>query len=370
MFDTQPSRDVLHRLVHAAMLAPTAENCQPFSFVWNGSSLDVYHDVERAAHPLSCNFLTSQIALGCLMEAIDLQCTSESWSPHFELHLPDQLSESLEENPWLSVRLESNAPEKVDPLLEGLSFRCTDRRVYQGGDPSDPLFASLEASSAYDSSTTLRFLQTPPSNELVKHIVACDELFWHKPEGALSALKWIRFDDEQVSSTQDGVSGGNLAFSRLETEVLRWMPRSASLFRTMGAFGGKVVYGYRLTQQLRSACTLGCFATNDLSPQGIVQAGRRILRAWIRLNLAGYGFHPYSMVSMVALGAQHQLTGPLPVNFQRLFREGQSLLQRYFELGGGQSPIWLFRVGKVDPLPKKHRTLRRPVQEVFSYEPA
>ncbi|TNE45349.1 MAG: hypothetical protein EP343_27435 [Deltaproteobacteria bacterium] len=370
MSENQPSHDVLHRLVHAAMLAPTAENCQPFSFVWNGKSLDVHHNVERAAHPLSCNFLTSQIALGCLMEAIALQSSVESWSPHFSLHLPDQLIDSLEGNPWLSVRFEPSTSHEADPLLEGLPFRCTDRRVYQGGDPADPLLASLEADSSDCDSTALRFLSTAPPKELVKHIVACDELFWHKPEGALSALKWIRFDDEQVSSTQDGVSGGNLAFSRLETEVLRWMPRSASLFRTMGTFGGKVVYGYRVTQQLRSACTLGCFATSDLSPQGIVQAGRRILRAWIRLNMAGYGFHPYSMVSMVALGAQHQLTGPLPVNFQRLFREGQTLLRRHFGLGPSQSPIWLFRAGKVDPLPKKHRTLRRPVQEVFSYEPA
>ena len=61
------TRGQLERIVAAANTAPSADNCQPWDFAWDGEALAIGHDPERATHVLDhCK------RMSCLAEAMTI----------------------------------------------------------------------------------------------------------------------------------------------------------------------------------------------------------------------------------------------------------------------------------------------------------
>jgi hypothetical protein len=353
------------RLLERAIRSPTSDNSQPFLFKWTDDLLLIIHDDERAKRRGNTGNFASHIALGCLIESLDIAASGESLKPDFRLALED----SQQAVPWVEVSFaESDRPQ--DPLLPGLAIRCSDRRPYHGGDLSHPVFQSIRADLDHIQGCRLHF-QDQPDSRLIDYLLECEEFLSHDRYVLRDVLKWVRWSDREAAETRDGVHWRGLAIPFLVSRVMklayeservrRFLRRTGALMRSQRQVGVKAI---------RSSAALACFSVKDTRPVSLVAVGRAFLRAWVRLNQVGYGVQVMANPSLHVF--QHA-AGVLPQDYPapsvRTFARGRKVLSDSFGISPEEIPAWMFRTGVSSALPANWRTLRRPLSDVV-LEPA
>ncbi|MGM0576451.1 MAG: hypothetical protein ACQEXJ_12040 [Myxococcota bacterium] len=348
----------IRRIVSAAMTAPTGENCQPFRFTWDGERLAVHHDAERARHRLNAGDHASLLSLGAVAEAIDLAAAAEDLSLRFDLRREPR------DDVWAEVRLEP-ARRPTDPLVHALERRETDRRPYRGGDLGAPVFAQVHAEAERFPRCRLG-MTGHVSRRLMRFLLECDEIIWRDRQTVFDALRWVRFTDDEVRRTRDGMTWRNLGYLPLQARATWLLTRWPAALDLAKLAGGKAQTRFILRRQIRSAAGLGCIALRDTGPESLVDAGRLALRVWVRLNRAGYAFQPMSLPSLCVY---NERTGVLPSDLPevvtRRLSRGHGVLTSAFGLPASAHPVWMFRTGRREPLPRSLRSLRRGVDDVL-----
>ena len=123
------TRDQINQIIEKCIWIPSGDNCQPWTFEWDGETLGIIHSAGRAKHPLNPAGTASMLSLGCLLNAIDLAASDFHFRTSFTIEKPNQQDESL----WARVQfVASDRPQNA--LSEVLVHRAADRQLYKGGD--------------------------------------------------------------------------------------------------------------------------------------------------------------------------------------------------------------------------------------------
>ncbi len=343
----------LNQILEKAIWAPSGDNCQPWSFKWVGSSLLIFHDADRAAHPLNPEGVASLLSLGCLLEAIALAASE------FGLRIQCRFRtfQLSQRSVWVEV-LFQNSPLPPDPLAGMLLKRCTDRRLYQDGDLSPDMFSKKECDSA-----RLHLLSSP-SAELTDYIAQAEQLLFDFPNVLPATLKWVRFSVHRARLLGDGLSWRNMGVHFWELPMMplfRDFPDSLRLFKPIIVPQHRA----RVQKQLQSSAGLVCVSVS-VKPSGeaIVAGGRLMMNAWLALTQLEYGAHPFTLASAICMCSKRGMVR-LPKKWALLFEKGDDLLRRHFQIPPGSDPVWLMRTGHSTALPEKSKTFRRPLSEYF-----
>ena len=121
---TTPSLRKVERIVAAAIQAPSGDNCQPWRFDWDGRTLTVLHDAQRAEHPLDAGRVGSELALGCVLESVEIAADAEGLQAEASLHLAEPRSPA-----WATIRFEPGASGRARLL------RALGRRLFAQANP-------------------------------------------------------------------------------------------------------------------------------------------------------------------------------------------------------------------------------------------
>jgi hypothetical protein len=105
-------RAQVERLLAGAMTAPSADNCQPWTFQWTGRELAVRYDRERGQHHINHGLHAAYITLGSLLEALSMAASAEALRTEETLQL-----ETPESATWATVRFSRGAT--TDTLAGG-----------------------------------------------------------------------------------------------------------------------------------------------------------------------------------------------------------------------------------------------------------
>src|SRR4051812_26212070 len=80
-----PSPAVVHAIIHDAVRAPSAGNCQPWRFDFHRDTLTIFHQASRGqSHSNRANH-ASLLALGCVLESIRLSANHHRFTAHWTL---------------------------------------------------------------------------------------------------------------------------------------------------------------------------------------------------------------------------------------------------------------------------------------------
>ncbi len=345
------------RIVDLARWAPNIDNAQPFHFRWSGDQLFVLRDAARGRKRGNAGHIASYVGLGCLLEYVRIAASGQDlW---VELNLPEEPVSS--EVRWAEVSFAPGAP--ADPLLPGLRRRASDRRLYQGGQLDDPVFGEIHEDLRRMKRLRLSFIDEP-GPDLMDYLLAAEAFLWQDEKILPEMLSWIRWNQSQVERTRDGVPWRSLAVSFPVSRLMYLVAKSA-LVRRMARWSGGPLRAQQetLKAQVASSAALGGFTVSEPTPRSFVEVGRAFVRAWLRLNLAGYGVQV--MASPVLHALQHAL-GILPEDVpqasRRVFSDGRRILLEAFQAPQGDYPVWVFRTGRSSELPRDMRTRRRPLE--------
>jgi hypothetical protein len=355
------TRAQVERIVTAANTAPSPDNSQPWLFAWDGEALAITLDTRRATNTLDHRKRMSCLTLGGLLEAITIAAAAEGVAPRFELTPGPPGSR------WATARFEPGA--SPHELAGALELRSTDRRAYRGGSLSAPVFDALRREGAREPGYGLRLLDRCPP-ELADYLRRSDAYVFRHEEVYCDVMSWIRFSQREVDATRDGASFRCLGYALPALPGIALL-RSRWVQRFMDRSGLAVIPRVRLETQLASSAGVYAITAPSTSPLDLIQVGRLALRAWLRLNRAGYGVHPLSIASVFAHSFAEDQPAPrtLPA-FVELFRRGPAILARAFEVDPGEQVIWLFRTGLSPAPPPQLRTRRLPLEKIFTWTAA
>jgi hypothetical protein len=347
------------RVEVAALRAPSQDNCQPWSFEWRDDKVLVFHDARRAASPTNAGDHFSCLSLGCLLESIRLAAGAAGLEVRWRLALDDRAV--APQSVWATLSFTPRVDAADDGLAAGLAGRCTDRRLYRGGDLDDPVFAQLGLDTPDSAACTL-YLRDSNDRDLLAYLEQAEAYVWSHATTQQAFMRWIRFD----AAARDGIPWQGLGGSFLESRVLL-LCRSYTIHRLIRR-GFISAAQQLLRRQIGSSAGLGCITVRAPQAEALVEVGRLALRSWVRLNAAGFAVQP---LAVAAIGVYNAHVAALPSGtlprFRELFLSGEATLRAAFGFSETETPAWLFRTGRasIDPLPATARTPRLDGARVF-----
>jgi hypothetical protein len=351
----------IERIVSGALTAPSGDNSQPWRFEWDGRTLAILHDDARGRHDLNRALHSSFLTLGCLLEAVRLAASLEGLVPAFRVTLPRSPGPSP--SPWAAVTFAAGAGGP-DPMAAILPLRATDRRRYRGGRVDESVLASIRAESARFPNARIRFTDVY-SEELLRYLAHADTFIWTHEPAHRDMMAAFRFSRREAEATRDGLPWPSLGISYPLSRLMK-LSRSFTVQKALNAMG--LLRKARSVSRagITSSAALVCLTVVSLKEELLPDAGGLALAAWLRLNAHGYGVQPLTIGSLSVFDA---LSGALSERTRAehvdLFRRGQDVLGRSFDLDAGEIPVWLLRTGASPPLAARARTLRRGLAEVF-----
>lgn len=347
------------QILEKANWYPSGDNCQPWSYDWDGKTLELKFDTVRAKHPLDISQISSLLALGCLVEGINLAASE------FGSTVSYTVSDPSENEGKIFSKLSFSSPSKdikKNDLAEVLVQRTTDRRKFDGGELSSRTLAnSINQEELF--SPARAHTVSKISNELFNYILDTEDHFVSEPKILQATLKWVRFTKNDALKTRDGLPWRNLGVHFWELPLLPFIRDYLFLGKILKNFL-RIQRRKEVKGQLDSSAGLVCVSVSKGDSYGIVQAGRLMMRCWLALNKQGYGVHPLTLPSIYAFAA-HKNNPEVPATRRDFYRKGSDLLSKEFLIPEGAIPLWMVRTGISSPLPKKMRTLRRRLGDVF-----
>lgn len=354
---------IRQRIIESAITAPNVDNAQPFFFRWEGSGF-WFFEMKTVTAGVEMRKLYFDGRPGCLLECINIAASGEGLRTEIDFRYNVKNSDE----PWTIITFHPDR-SKSDELLPGLKLRSSDRRLYRGGNLTDQVFKQVSADAAQFQKCRLHFQNSFDQN-LIDYLLGCEEFIWTDKHILPEMLSWVRWSQQAVQRTRDGLPWQAMGVNFLTSRLMRFVAKFEWFRKLARRSGGPLRSQKRILEaQVRSSAALGCITVQDSQLETMVQLGRLFLRAWVRLNMAGFGVQVMANPSIDVF--QHVI-GILPEDYptrsKQNFARGGKILARAFNLAEGEVPAWMFRTGKSSPLPAEMRTLRLPLSNTLRSE--
>jgi hypothetical protein len=192
-----------------------------------------------------------------------------------------------------------------DPLATHVGARATNRTRYR----PEPLPAALTTELAQLGCVLV------PTRRVARIVQRASTLSWRDRRFVGDLDAWIRADPD----SPDGMTPRQLGLARYEWLALRAAFRLGRVPRGLaGSYGAREV---RLLRDAPAVAVL-CAASDD--PADLLEAGRRLLRAWVTICARGFAYHP------ISVAIDRPETRPAVAELA----------------GTGGTPVALFRIGR------------------------
>jgi hypothetical protein len=350
----------IEELLSQALRIPTPENCQPWSFVIDGTCVEVFHDSARIRFG-DMPYDMSPVNLGMVAETLEILASAAGLQPQMTFFLDHQ----TDERPWLTVAFRE-AETMPDPLAAAFASRYSDRRRFAGGSLTDAVYREV-VNEAQKFAGVHLYLTNQYNAELIDLFRRADFVFAKYEPIWRDLSRWMRYWDKEIAATQDGMSWRSVLY-----EDERWYHYFQSrLWWLMGLYKSSPAWLEAIERRLFGAsgeftpldfsngAGIGCVTVPSTSRLDLVAGGRLVLRAWLLINARGYSFQALTNVTtLVYPTSVGNYTLPSP--YRELMADGYDQLQAAFGFADHEIPIFCFRTGlPIGPRAANTQSLRR-----------
>lgn len=257
------------RVLTAALRAPSAHNAQPWRIHVAAGGYELHYD-HHDYLPADPDDRDAYLCMGAFCETLALAAGREGMvadiRPIFnrtghDLHVAD-----------VSLQVGGIA----DPLAAAVGERATNRSRYT----AEPLPAEL--------TQRLRELGCVlvPAKEVAQIVRRASVLSWRDSRFVGDLEAWVREDP----ASPDGMTQGQLGLAAYEWRALHAAFRLGRLPSPLA-----LAYSQRDIRLLAEAPAVAILSAQSDRPSDLLEAGRRLLRAWVTICADGFGYHPISI---------------------------------------------------------------------------
>ena len=348
---------MIRRLVEAALLAPSGDNCQPWRFGWDGRQLEIRFLADRAASLYDANCAASWVALGASLE--NLRITARA--------IGATLSEDIFPTGGrdrVAARIGVAAGERrPEPLFDAIAKRCVNRRPYSREPIPREVSTELVDVARSAAGVQLQLVEDPAARARVAALASRnDRLLFEHPELHHGLYRWLRWSDRDTDRTGDGMPIGSLELH----------PAEQLGFRLLGSWPiARGCAGLRLTRMLprrsvrvyRHSAAIGLLSVADNSPQQLVAAGSALQRVWLTATERGLAFQPITGMICLLWRCRFASGDGLSAAQRAWIEQTGEELAQWLPAVRDRMPVMLFRLGYA-PAPTA-RARRLPIESVL-----
>lgn len=313
------------QLLEAGLWAPSAHNTQPWLIrpVGDDRSYELHYD-QHPGLPADPDSKDAYLTMGAMAETLALQGPNYGYSVDVQ---PTLIRDGRDIFMATIALRRLTEGETLNELSSAVGQRHTNRNNYSG----EPLSTDLESSLTSLGNTLV------DSSDLADVVLDATMESWGDPEYVKDLETWFRADN----SAKDGITPAAFNISRSDIFALR------VAFRR-GGFRSKLLQHFASDRDVKtftSGPKAAVLTVQEKAPQEFFDAGRRLLRSWVRTVAEGYAYQPFSVT----------VDKPEPA-------------ARVAEIAGTEGfPVAVYRVGRAVK-PVRGRSNRKPLSEVLISE--
>jgi len=275
------------RIVQAATRAPSGANAQPWLWLFDRGQLWLFADPSRMGTHADFHDFCTLMSLGAAAESAQVAAASEG----LELEI-QYLEGEIGVDPVARLRLKGGREvERIDKALQA-------RATHRASGPREPLSENQRRGLEQGASPLIPVLDEElildPStlDQLSTLFGDCDRVrFQHERAHREFFNEEVRWDEIHAKQEGDGV---DLTSAEQRPSIMAGMKMAAHAeaveFLTKWNLGSGL--GKLAREALESASALWVLHTSNFTPPSCFEAGRALLRFWLKATRLDVGVHP------------------------------------------------------------------------------
>lgn len=349
-------------LVAYGAMGISGGNCQPWRFVYRSPELLCFFDRERSQTFLDYRDTAGYLALGSVVENIDLVGRAMGLSLRLD-PFPDSAVPDLVCN--VRIAAEGGEVTPSDELAPAIAKRVTNRRL--GKRTHLPLF-ELESLSgiADDMGARLQWIVDDDALDRIGDILAEADLLRMTSKVMYGEMmNEVRWTPEEAESTRDGLDVATLELSATDLVGLKLL-RSWRIMKATGIIGGGFGLKRLMRNQIAAASAVGLLTTPGFAPEDFFNAGRILQRIWLFATTKNISAQPVTPITYLFYRLEQGDGEGLAAKQLKTLRSLRKQYRRLLDVPAGHAEPMIFRVFRGGP--PTARSLRRRVEDILTLE--
>lgn len=351
----------LRFILEKGILAPSADNLQPWRLRPHDASVDLELDARHVKSFCDAGLLAPYISAGAVIENLRVAALQRGF----------HTSCTYRQSPEAPLKIATLAWRPTEPEtpvhLAALDQRATNRKFYDPSKKTDSaVLKNLESLVLRESGFRLLTVANGDARfeALAKILGKADGLRFENERLHREFFNIIRFTAREGLETRDGLTLAALDAGPAGPGMFRLI-RNWNRMKMLNRFGMSAVMDGYTRRQIRSSSALLLLVSEKRTPIDFIRGGEVMQRLWHELTLRGIASQPMEGLPIFII--DEQITGG--ASLSQLQREKiKELRQKFFsvfDITDENGLIMLFRIGYA-PAPSD-RTLRRSLDSfIFS----
>jgi hypothetical protein len=328
----------IQKVLEAAILAPSGENCQPWLVRFGQNKIDLFNDPKKDESLYNHDQKGSMVASGAFIE--NLLIASKTLGLDAQINLfPDNSDEDF----VASINFSSSAPAP-DSLYEPIFKRTSNRKAYKRVYLSDELKSSIIDSAREIGTGQVLFIDDQAEiKKLSKPISLNEQLIFENPllhEFFYNHVRWTEEEDEKY---KNGFYIKTLELKPPQKFMMKLL-RSWKWAEMAKKVGITKQIAKDNAKNYSTASGLGIVTVSSNSRKDYLLAGRIMERIWLKVTLAGLSLQPMTGVLFFIQRITAGETKEFKPEEIELIKKSYSEIANGFG-AEGQTIAMLFRIG-------------------------
>ena len=348
--------EVIRYLVTMGTWAPSPDNCQRWSFTWDGETLSLLKDPDRTGFFYDINHESTFITFGAVIENIRIAATHYGLETSIKMFPPEENRDVVAEMKFRQADVDK------DPLFLFLMDRCVNRKPYRRQEIGHDVVQKLKDVVSETTGAGMIWIDGKDDKRIMRNITYnADRILFEDKRLHEGLFRWIRIKKEDVSK-RDGMNLDVLELSWFQKQAFpilaNW--KALSWLNKIGMSRAPGINSIILLKQSPAYCLL---TMNNRSPSAYINGGRMMERFWIKANELGLSLQPMAGFIFLLNHLNHDGALQFGKDHKIMIQKMHTSLQTLFPEQKERVPIMFFRLGYAEP--PTARTPRRPVDEIF-----
>ncbi|MBI4115672.1 MAG: hypothetical protein HY447_03750 [Candidatus Omnitrophica bacterium] len=343
------------------ILAPSADNLQPWKFRIGENQIDLFLDEARVKSFCDAGYLAPYISAGAVIENIRVAASSHGYDIRVG-YFPEKDNELF----VASLTLFDGSKEK-HPHHRALPARVTNRNLYNRKQKIDSsIFLRLQSIAQEGKGFRLLWIEkkNPKFQQLARLVGRADQLRFENKRLHRELLETLRFSQGEAAKTKDGLDIRTLGGGPGSGILFRWIA-SWSRLQALNKIGLSRLFNNYAFFQMMSSQAAGFLIGPTQKREDYVFGGEMMERIWHEATLHDLAIQPMEAIPIFIINLQTTGAQDLTTEQRKSVEELRKNFFAIFGISDQNSLIFFFRVGYAKKV--QIRSQRRPV-ESFVYE--
>jgi nitroreductase len=358
---------ILDACLAAARLGVSADNGQPWKFLWRDGRLRVLLDALRAQSYFDCDRSLAHIGLGTVMENLAIASAHFGYSASIQV-FPAGLSDN---EPVAEISFTSGALAG-HPLYPAIQARATNRKPYRADSVPLGVQATLQRSVAGWPGKRLVLIEAAALRRQIARLTAQVELIrfdFTCSDVHRDFFQILRHTAAEASASGDGLWVDCLEVDAFQRTFLRLL-RSQRLAEWCSRIGLGRLFARQTISLLKHtpliALAIGSGPWSAQRREDFIDSGRFWQRFWLVVTEQGLSCQP--MATLPLFFGQHEHYGEkfVPRPASRTIEKCRREFDTEFKISPQEHLFMVFRVGYASP--PSARSYRRPLKDLCQLE--